>query len=1844
MKNCSITTSEEAVQTHLFKELVINKNLEIINESKFNKIAEELKEQVSDILHIDSDVIYKNEKDNTVSVNTQVLDDIRRKKIGVSSEVIPTISYGNSEGQAAWRVAIDRIKTIIPGVNVKILSSEAIIQKYGRNADEYGFLDNDNNIILNSDKYSIDTPFHEYSHLALRFLKETDIEAYLEIVTKALEHPNRDNIRSKYPELSDIDLGEEIFVTEVGLKSAEMFLKDNSITGKIKGFFKEMVYKVLGRTPKNINLNDSIESYIEKWSYSLLNKNGIFNDLTPPQAQALLKKTSVRYSDDHMEKQLMYEGYIIKVNSEKIYLGKDGKRSKMYYDSIKKGDKPEHAKMRYLRYMNGVVGLKFKKLDTKGKKELEDRIKVLDTNHNNTKLDPNDVNSYIDTKNVLKRFNRSTSYIAGFKDPFIAEDNALQTIESEYRKEYEVMHPDEDPGEKKKNAREYATNKMAALSDTEKAAKIKEKIDIYDFKREVGTFTHVLTEDYVVLREKLAKAKKAAPGSNGYIIVVDPSTKKDVRVYTNDELISYEAKRPRVVKNDEGATIKDDNRDGGKYSPINNTIISGERHGLLLKLEEKLKKLEEKYGEMEYRTEVKVRSDELGFAGSIDLLAIEKGTGNVHIIDYKTKEKSKAQYWDKSFKKNKLTGKFDKYDDTAETAAAIQTSMYAIMLEELGFKVVSSRVLLIVGNLPVKDGNIDHDHEQYREMEIREKILPSMKGAILSEYESRNVLIDKESKDTKNDIIDTINNIAGGQDVNYFDPSEKYIDELYNAKTNVNGVDGWMYGSTFRPYWNDSNSGLNAAVDMAKKKKQIRSALSGREKLISLENDMEKLFNDPGYEVKPPARKVELLSIMRGISNDTHTIIKLSEDYAFGDEYVGMVLFVNKITGEGRFININSMAHSKLNFGKGFTSVMGKYMSDDQVSSETYAEEKYTNTGGTTESIKMLKVALVIAKLKKMNPEISIDYVISTPPLEHLEFKNSGNKSTMYDLHTLMKTAKKTMKLASLAGDVVGSVNNLIKDDRALDGEYYNAPFPIQLLHELESNVSKPSASKQELMNALEKFNNNEYTDIYNLIYTLNNFVRINTDIPYELKRTVLRTILHLKGFRTAAIYQDINALEKYLTIPSFTANLYINQIASVARGNKRKARVEYIDYVTDHNAALVKFIGEQSNPFRVGTPSSMKRIMNDGSHADPKQRYRFKSDSELAGDAEGLAYKKFFQNKLRKALLSTEETRSTKAVENIESYISNGYIPLISTGFKEKLAAAQSTDEAKQLVIEQVQKAGQSSEVREEDSWDMENVFASELGEDPIQGSDIRRRKLGIRDDGTLGKQVPYETDLSIILDRVVSESLMVKYGRDTLASGRALAFEAGYQKASFDHEARGVTLAIEMIAKVFVKGSTGQNIAEKMVGSFSTLATYVAIAGSLKSMILETVTNVANVAKLYIQEDLMGTLLNKKSRFKAADMIKAMGLMVTDGEKANLLMLHFGMKESDPRRLSKFMANVEKNKLFKADNLFGVQTAVLSIAQMEVMISIMLADGSYDAYTVVDNKLKYNIKADRRFFNADKSQTEKQKMLYKKVTATLAQEGKQNEDGTYQVGYIDEELNSIKDYAVEAFSSMDDDSRNAATTSIFGRLTGKFKTWVLPRVARIIGTPVEEQLSSSHWNYIYDDDGVLVDVIRQFDPAEGYLYTIGKLLKTSSSTGSLENFRNLDDFKKDQLAKLGADSIMVMLLLTAFQLVTCDSDTDAKDCWHKNSHLNSLFYKSLTDAPSDIFVPIVIYDTLAGRGSMAPAISITQRFIGNSIGAASELAHGNTDKAFEDIMKITSASKNIYEMTETHAKYLMQ
>ena len=290
---------------------------------------------------------------------------------------------------------------------------------------------------------------------------------------------------------------------------------------------------------------------------------------------------------------------------------------------------------------------------------------------------------------------------------------------------------------------------------------------------------------------------------------------------------------------------------------------------------------------------------------------------------------------------------------------------------------------------------------------------------------------------------------------------------------------------------------------------------------------------------------------------------------------------------------------------------------------------------------------------------------------------------------------------------------------------------------------------------------------------------------------------------------------------------------------------------------------------------------------------------------------------------------------------------------------------------------------------------------------------------------------------------------------------------------------------------------------------------------------------------------------------------------------------------------------------------------------------------HNVKDGGLEYNEKKDKRFYNADGSQSKDQKMLHKVVKDQLNREGKIDDDGKMKIGYTGEDLHAIKNYAVDAFSSMDIDSQGAAAASLFGRQLGKFKSWINPRTGKIMAKPIEESLKTREMIRIFDEDGELVAIEPALTPDEGYMHTIGKILDNARHDG--KSMEAMNEVERKKMADMAADATTLLLIYLLFSMVTCSEETKkAGQCWHKTSAAGKIVYDALKDSPGDVLVPLVIWETVTGNGAMFPSLAIAQRAINNIFTTSGYLMHGDVELAGREAVKMSSLTKHIFNLVE--------
>jgi len=1860
LKICNTAIAASSIRTYAYEKGAVNAYLKIVDNTKFEDVKNDYSTYIKDNHSIDTDIIF--DKDGWMVVNEQVVDEIKNNTFGLNTapRVIKPV-YENNTDKVILNRALDKLRSILPGTNLEILNSKQVAEAYGeKNSKAHGFFTTDNGIVINTDLFTLDTPFHEYSHLVLKYLKLTDKSTYNLIITKALRHHSYKQMRSQYPAMTREAVGEEIFVTQVGLKAAVDFTKKPSVLEKIRGFFRNFIYKVFGVNPVSVNLDESLDNIINKYSKSILNHSNIlFGNLTNQQLDAVLNRHKA-VSEEDIRKQLIYDGFIKRVAGQDVYLDKHGRRSKEYYSNVKRLGK-ERALKHYMLTMLKYTNIKYSKINTvKGAiEDAMDRLVIEDKKLTITK----DEKKYFNSK-TGETTQRSSSFATsgidglsdGYVDSFEAERQAERSAKNsklyEFRLDFEndEIKRGQNKGYKKlsraemeRQADEYAASTMLEwlkTSPDELKSLTDGFLEIYDTKRELGTFTHELADRGISARAMLQKAKlndtvyelnsrnkwvekprmkTKANGKTGFLII-KPPTGKTVYIFNDANLALYLSQVPIKVKN-----IKNDK--GNVPSDVQNA-----RQGYYSELYSQLRQFEKGKGDMEYFTEIKVTSSKLGMTGTIDLLAVDKSTGEAFVFDHKTKED--ATHIERSWNietRGALKGAFSSYNNNGYTSASIQTSIYRMILTEYGFNTESAGIVLYT------KGSFNDAMDEYKNIKVVSKTVGDMREDIVKAYADEGKKIDNVIRTNRDGIHDGMKDIFEGIDADSYEPSDVIIDRYMATVGEQHSKKGdRFFGFLHRKQPIPFPDSIDES-DTVAQRKFLSDRFNNKVTLLMGENDIEEFFNNP-KDIRSNYKRVKLEEQLQGMTHETHELVRLSKRGDYGDNYAGILLFKNKLTQKHRVIILNADPEHALNIlGDNGKHIFSAFTHNIELRRKLIPK---TLASSTNINMKLMKVFSVLAKFKSQDPTFAVEYVTS---ISHDE----SHKITPYDFNSMAFIAKNLFEYASEAGKLNPELTKLFNTPRIFDSSAYVADTMTQLKAFFDSrNVLRGSYLDAAL--AVEELIKDPLKNMSKLTKMLEGIYRTGyTGLNTSEKEFINSAILFTQGIYESMVDEDIDALEEYLLTPQKYKARVIQKIKSIAAANMRKASHDMILYHNEHSKAVKEFLEYKTfdNVLQVRTREEYKNLFRPMDVSDPDTLFRLKDESDSSLSAKDITYMRKWKNLLKEAFSHGLEEDSDTAKKRIEEYIDAGYVPLVHKGSLKSFAKSNDKLGAVKKSLEQHQSIGEATA----DKWQLSASFMSEAFGAPadIQSTIARKIRLGI-DKHNVAIEVPaFEMDMEVIMDRIMGEALIAKHASNTLIVGRAITEELKYQELKLDKDNTNLIQVIDTLVRISTKGYTSENQAQKLAGVAGTVATYSTIAFSLSSITIEGITNFANTAKLWVQEPVMSKIFGIKSRFSTNNMVEAAALIATDYEKARAIMLEFGITEPDPMQLKKYLAIDDKNKIFKSENMFGLQALFLSLAQMEVVIASMLKDGSYEAYSVDDSgNLNYNIKKDNRFYGATTGKGKiEQKMFREKLEVMLAREGKTNENGNFFMGYSDLELQAMKDYVVEAFSSMDIDSKNTASFAFFGKLQGKYRTWIIPRVARMLGKSSTGRMVNFKWNYIYADNGDLLDVVPEFGIAEGYLYTIGRTMNAlTQATFNDKKMSALSDFEKQQYANALSDVSIVLLLFGIYSLTTCSAESKKEGtCWHDTPY-GKIVYNAIKAAPGDVLIILSMWQTATGsQAAMMPGLASLQRSFTSAIAASFYTASGDWEEAKYNAAKVIVAANYVYKMTVFDKKALL-
>lgn len=206
--------------------------------------------------------------------NYSLLQDFKKDKEGNEIEYL-NVKYNKQSFDINETVAnVEELRKYqekfekLYGIKFRLLSTQEISEEFDHKKQfnyniisAYNAFKYEGSIIINTDKASLQAPFHEMQHFVIEALSLSNKPLYEALLNATRQHPLYSNIKERYPELSGVDLDEEVFSTVLGITYSnksktvevnEWEQKNKTLLGDFLEWLKEQLRR-LGRKMGNIN-------------------------------------------------------------------------------------------------------------------------------------------------------------------------------------------------------------------------------------------------------------------------------------------------------------------------------------------------------------------------------------------------------------------------------------------------------------------------------------------------------------------------------------------------------------------------------------------------------------------------------------------------------------------------------------------------------------------------------------------------------------------------------------------------------------------------------------------------------------------------------------------------------------------------------------------------------------------------------------------------------------------------------------------------------------------------------------------------------------------------------------------------------------------------------------------------------------------------------------------------------------------------------------------------------------------------------------------------------------------------------------------------------------------------------------------------------------------------------------------------------------------------------------------------------------------------------------------------------------------------------------------------------
>jgi len=1084
--------------------------------------------------------------------------------------------------------------------------------------------------------------------------------------------------------------------------------------------------------------------------------------------------------------------------------------------------------------------------------------------------------------------------------------------------------------------------------------------------------------------------------------------------------------------------------------------------------------------------------------GKIDLLVIDKD-GNAHIYDFKVSRKGlNLDNWTVS--NNKLIPD-DEWKTTKKEGVRYQLAFYANILKQYGINVIDTNIV------PVK---LDLQYEDSKHKAIIKEVeaitlTPQKNGVDGTLSGKQNDLARgtlKRNTFTTSEELTRVSEIYSS-----FFPENSTLNKIRRIRSNV---DYYKKQSVFTKELSPSDP------DYGKGKYRFtRVGLDNRRRYANTEEELDKHINDFIRESSSKhsdflndlsnrieqvnTKNLPLEDLMNGIPKNRRKWAKAQLQRYFEDGWefnvdpvmISIGLFMFTKNGKAEILSIESdPLDTVINLGKGKT-VLGKTKRDKFVNGRKILR---ANNG----NLALMKVMTYVANNQEKFDGLSITEIRAVNFNRQQEV-TALNSKLLYNYDELCRAnpdaKSQNIKSQIFAGDFEALKNSA-------DSRLRTVGFDCEGLTSPEEGESIISWLKKSMDSLKEK---------YDQLYKAPNF----DDPVWQAYRYLEEAYLAAKGYST----EQESITGNYITKGLKLNGLMLSSLQYSPSSNLR----EFGSILQSYESDVANLVFQRAHKFRElltqlykengnGTQAFSNWFERDINGIDQNFRLKDPDSPEFNGS-------KVNRECLREFLTVINSLRYPDYSESeIQSLKSSGEyyeVPLMEAvarrQLKDRISEKGLIQGVKQTVSDKwkqywnlTQNVFAEDEVeyntrRKEE--DKDNIFGELYNKFALIGPD-RRAKLN--DHGLAF----FEKNLEVVFNAALVEFTKSEVSKEYIPVLQAIRLNLLHDQ---DKGVQNQDI-LDVFNKAVKSKFYGESIVEEPLQYLQRWLNVIRKVFTTMSLSLN-VTSALRESLQGIYTGMSRSLVKQLPGINEKNYVEALAYVIKEAPKnfssVSLLQQLNSIYQMANQSLSQIANQRRVNwlniKNWSRDTLFITATSPDFMHRVSILVAKMMGDGCWEAHELVDGKLVYNFKKDKRFQHFINNETShkdylKEKSLYQKMLDDFKQAGYTKDDGSelkdgddLPQAYTNTEAQSIKNYADLLYGHYDDSSRSLLVDTFLGSfimqfktyITAKFEQWTMPEGVYNTET-LKQQFDPVTNEALYmiineDEDGVHRDIVRE-------------------------------------------------------------------------------------------------------------------------------------------------------------------